>query len=80
VREALEAAGRDPLAIAVVANLPTVRGDDGKPDLDRTIAGAPALVAAGATDIRVALPVPAGLAAATDFLADVVTRYRAAVS
>jgi probable F420-dependent oxidoreductase len=80
VREALEAAGRDPKAIGIVANLPTVRGDDGKPDVDRTLAGAPALIAAGGTDIRFNLPIPSGLNAATDYLSDVVQRYRAVVA
>jgi probable F420-dependent oxidoreductase len=53
--EALRAAGRDPARLQVQAPLRIERGDDGKPDLARSIATVPDLVAAGATDVHVTL-------------------------
>ncbi|HTD49697.1 MAG TPA: LLM class F420-dependent oxidoreductase, partial [Acidimicrobiia bacterium] len=47
--------GRDPAALQVQAPLPIQRGDDGGPDLARSVAAVPDLVASGATDIHVAL-------------------------
>ncbi len=44
------------------------------------IGGIPALLAAGVTDVRVRVSVPGDRAAATGYLADVVTRFRAAAS
>jgi probable F420-dependent oxidoreductase len=47
--------GRDPDDLLVQAPLRMVMGDDGRPDLARSMATAPELVAAGATDIAVTL-------------------------
>jgi len=49
------AAGRDTGALQVQAPLPVERGDDGRPDLARSMAAVPELVAAGATDVHVPL-------------------------
>lgn len=77
MREAVAAAGRDPSDLQVVGTVPTVRGDGGEPDLSATMAAVPPLVDAGATDLRVALPVPAGQTAATERLAEIVAAFRA---
>jgi probable F420-dependent oxidoreductase len=55
IGEAWRTAGRDPAALQVQAPLPIQRGDDGGPDLPRSVAAVPDLVASGATDIHVAL-------------------------
>lgn len=80
MRAALTDLGRDPSDIQVVGNLMPVRGADGEPDLDATMAEAPALVAAGVTDVRLYLAPPVGRADATEYLADVVARFRVATS
>ena len=54
-----------------------VRRDDGSVDLDATMEGVPALVEAGITDVRVGLALPEGRDAATEYLTDVVARFRA---
>jgi probable F420-dependent oxidoreductase len=48
-------AGRDPAALQVQAPLRIERGDDGRPDLARSMATVPDLLAAGATDVQVTL-------------------------
>jgi probable F420-dependent oxidoreductase len=48
-------AGRDPGVLQVQAPLRIERGDDGRPDLARSMASVPDLVAAGATDVHVTL-------------------------
>jgi hypothetical protein len=80
MRAAVQELGRDPSDIGVVGNLMPVRDADGAPDLDATMAAAPALVAAGVTDVRLYLAPPAGREPATEYLADVVTRFRAATA
>ena len=55
IAEAWRAAGRDPATLGVQAPLRIERGDDGHPDLARSIDSVPELVAAGATDIHVTL-------------------------
>lgn len=55
IGEAWSAAGRDPAGLQVQAPLRIERGDDGHPDLERSIATVPDLVAAGATDVHVTL-------------------------
>ena len=78
VRAGLEARDRDPSDLRVVGYLPVVRGDDGKPDLDRSMDALPALVDIGVTDFRAGLPIPEGLDAATDYLSTVVDAFRRA--
>ncbi len=69
LRAELERAGRDPGLLQVRGALPVVRADDGTADVDRTLAGAPALVAAGATDVHLPLRAfdPGGTDAAATF-------------
>jgi probable F420-dependent oxidoreductase len=55
IGEAWRAAGRDPAGLQVQAPLPIRRGDDGGPDLARSVAAVPDLVASGATDVHVTL-------------------------
>ena len=79
IRAAWAAAGRDPERLQVQAPLRIARGDDGRPDVGRSMACVPELVAAGATDIHVHLAAFCRDAArAPGTIADVVTRFRAA--
>jgi probable F420-dependent oxidoreductase len=55
IRDAFTAAGRDPSTLQVQAPLRLAMGDDGRPDLDASMACVPELVAAGATDVIVTL-------------------------
>jgi len=55
IREAFAAAGRDASKLQVQAPLRIATGDDGRPDLDASMASVPELVAAGATDVIVTL-------------------------
>jgi probable F420-dependent oxidoreductase len=55
IREAWAANRRDPTALKVRGTLDLMRGDDGKPSLARTLAGAPELARRGATDVQLAL-------------------------
>jgi len=52
LRDAFDAAGRDAAGLRVRGDLGAVSGDDGRPDLARTLARAPELAAAGATDVQ----------------------------
>jgi probable F420-dependent oxidoreductase len=80
MRAAVSELGRDPSDLGVVGNLPMVRNADGEPDVDATMAAAPALVEAGVTDIRLFPNAPRERAAATEYLADIVGRFRAATA
>ncbi len=55
IRDALVAAHRDPSSFQVQAPLRIATGDDGRPDLARSIESVHALLAAGATDAHVTL-------------------------
>jgi len=55
IADAWRTAGRDPAVLQVQAPLPIERGDDDRPDLARSMARAPEVVAAGATDVHVTL-------------------------
>ncbi len=55
LREAFDAAGRSADDLQVQAALGPVRGGDSRPDLAATMAAAPALIDAGATDLSVHL-------------------------
>ena len=55
LRGELERAGRDADTLIVPVPLAVVRDDDGRPDLDATIAGAPALFDRGATVVNLPL-------------------------
>jgi alkanesulfonate monooxygenase SsuD/methylene tetrahydromethanopterin reductase-like flavin-dependent oxidoreductase (luciferase family) len=55
MKEAVDTAGGDADGLQVVGSLRTVRRDDRTVDLAATMAGVPALVRAGVTDVRVQL-------------------------
>jgi probable F420-dependent oxidoreductase len=80
MRAAVSELGRDPSDLGVVGNLMMVRDADGEADVDATMAGAPALVEAGVTDVRLYPNPPRDRAAATEYLADLVGRFRAATA
>ncbi len=63
LRAALAEAGRDPSALQVTGALPVVKDVDGGVDLGATMAAVPALVDAGLTDLRAAVPASADLPA-----------------
>lgn len=79
VKEALDAAGRSTDGFQCTTGLRRVKNADGSLDLDAMMDAAPAQVEAGITDFRVQLPVPQEQAAATDYLSNVVARFRKAV-
>ena len=81
VRDACTAAGRDASALQVQAPLRIATGDDGRPDLARSVESVPELVAAGATDINVPLRAFArDVADAPTVMAELVRRFRAVSS
>jgi probable F420-dependent oxidoreductase len=79
IRAAWAAAGRDPARLQVQAPLRIEAGEGRRPDLARSMASVPELVAAGATDVHVTLRAfvrtPEDAPAA---LTEIVTRFRAA--
>jgi probable F420-dependent oxidoreductase len=78
--ELVAAHGRDlKKEYAIVASIPSVRGDDRKVDIPRTLEAVPRFVDAGATDCRMVLSIPDDRSAATDYLSDVVAQFRAVV-
>lgn len=77
MREALSQVGRDPSDIQIVGTLiPQKR--DGVLDVERTMDAVPALVACGATDLRITLRVPPDRNEAIDQLSPVVAAFRSA--
>jgi probable F420-dependent oxidoreductase len=78
MRDALEAAGRGGDRLQVTTGLPSVKGDDGEIDVARTMEAVPPLVEAGITDFRVYV-IPPDLSEARDFLAGLVSAFRATV-
>jgi probable F420-dependent oxidoreductase len=78
MKEALERIGYDPTSLPVVGLLPTVAGPDDHPDIDRTMAAVPPLVAAGVTDVRLHLRPLQDPDENTAHVAAVVAAFRAA--
>ena len=78
MRERVAAAGAVPDDLEVVANLRVFKTDDGSIDIDRTMAPVPSLVAAGATDLRVRLPIREPDADAEARLRELVAVFRLA--
>lgn len=76
MRDGVAATGRDPSDIGVVGSIALVKNDAGEPDLARTMDAVPTLVAAGVTDVRLHMPLPAGLERATSVLTAVVQAFR----
>jgi probable F420-dependent oxidoreductase len=79
LRDRIAANGVSPDGLQVVANLRVYKSDDGEIDLDRTMEAVPALVAAGATDLRVRVPMRDPDADAERSLRGLVTAFRSTV-
>ncbi len=78
MREGVAALGRDPSSIGVVGSiLPAPAG--GTIDAGAAMAPVPALVAAGVTDVRLFLPMPASRGALVDQLGPLVAAFREVV-
>ena len=79
MRELLATMDLDAGNFQVQGVLPVVRGDHSEIDISRTMEAAPRLVAAGVTDCRIAIPVPADVNEATEVLAEFVDAFRSTV-
>lgn len=79
IRGALEDAGRDPAGFETTATLPIVRDDAGEMLVDQTMAGVPALVEAGITDLRAYVAIPTDYDEAVETLTPFVERFRETV-
>ncbi|MCW2934533.1 MAG: hypothetical protein JWM19_5495 [Actinomycetia bacterium] len=78
IKDALAEAGRDPAGLQVAGLLKAVRGADGQVDVAATMDAVPGLAAAGVTEFRPSVRVPADRAAAEDFLDELVVAFRTA--
>jgi probable F420-dependent oxidoreductase len=76
MRDAVADFGRDPMELGVAGKVALVPGKNDEPDIASTMDGVPALVAAGVTDLRLQLPVPAGAVAAEEYLIPWVQQFR----
>ncbi|MCU1496142.1 MAG: class F420-dependent oxidoreductase [Acidimicrobiales bacterium] len=79
LRDALDAAGRDPAELQVQGTLPVVRTAEGGIDLDATMAGVAPLAAAGITDFRFSQRWDPDLDVTSDLLTAAVAAFRTAV-
>lgn len=70
--------GGDPTGLQVLGHAKTVKRADGSLDPAATVASAPALVAAGVTDVRVTCSLPRDAERATKLLSELVEAFRAA--
>lgn len=70
--------GGDPTGLQVLGHAKTVKRADGSLDTAATVASAPALVAAGVTDVRVTCSLPRDTDRATELLSELVEAFRAA--
>jgi probable F420-dependent oxidoreductase len=77
MRDALDRAGGEPARLQVVGLLPALSNDGGGLDIAGTVAGVPALVASGATDVRLTLRVPDDPVRHFDQVSAVVAEFRA---
>ncbi len=77
MRSAVAALGRDPSDLGVVGTISMTRDSDGNPNVEATMAGVPALVDVGVTDIRFSPQIPRERSAATEFLTELVAQFRA---
>jgi probable F420-dependent oxidoreductase len=80
MREAVAAAGGDATGYQVAGTLPVVRSVDKKVDVPATMAGVPPLVAAGVTDFRANLAVPASYDGAVETLSELTDAFRGATA
>ncbi|MEV5710792.1 TIGR03619 family F420-dependent LLM class oxidoreductase [Actinoallomurus sp. NPDC052274] len=79
MRAALREAGRDPSGLQVVGRPPVHHHTDGTLDVPRTMAEVPPLLAAGVTDVRLAVGAPEDDSAALDHLSAITAHFRATV-
>jgi probable F420-dependent oxidoreductase len=77
MQDAIVDAGGDAGGLQVQGNAVTVKRADGGVDIEATVASAPALVAAGITDVRFTLSIPKDLQHATDLLSELVSAFHA---
>jgi probable F420-dependent oxidoreductase len=80
MRAAVAELGRDPAELGVVGTLRVPKDGDGRPDPEAAMAGVEPLLAAGVTDVRLSMGVPADQGEATDLLGRAVTAFRAAAT
>ena len=80
LRDRIAAAGVAPDGLQVVANARVYKTDAGTIDAERTLEQFPALIAAGATDIRVRFPVREPNAETEADVRDFVSAFRTAIS
>ncbi|ORV51779.1 LLM class F420-dependent oxidoreductase [Mycolicibacter engbaekii] len=78
MKDRITAFGGDPGDLQVLGHAATVKRPDGSLDTGATAACAPALVAAGVTDVRVTCSLPRDPERATDLLTELVAAFRAA--
>lgn len=78
MKDRVAALGGDPTGLQVLGHATTAKKPDGSLDTDATAASAPALVAAGVTDVRVTCSLPKDIGRATDLLRELVEAFRAA--
>lgn len=78
MRERVTAAGAPADELQVVANVRVFKKEDGAIDVERTMAPVPGLSAAGATDLRVRLPIREPNAETEGDLRELVAAFRAA--
>ena len=77
MRDALDRAGGEPARLQVVGLLPAQSNHGGGLDIAGTVAGVPALVASGATDVRLSLRGPDDPVRHFDQVSAVVAEFRA---
>lgn len=78
MRDRVAAQGGDPSGMQVLGHATTAKKPDGTLDAAATAASAPALVAAGVTDVRVTCSLPKDIGRATDLLSELVEAFHAA--
>lgn len=78
MRDRIAALGSDPGGLQVLGHATAVKRPDGSLDAVATADSAPALVAAGVTDVRVTCSLPKDLGRTTDLLRELVGAFRAA--
>jgi probable F420-dependent oxidoreductase len=78
LKQRMTDAGRDDMELRVLNSVPVVRSASGDVDVARTMENASRMADAGVTDIRISLPVPDAIDAATDYLGAAVSEFRRA--
>ncbi|OBH17863.1 TIGR03619 family F420-dependent LLM class oxidoreductase [Mycolicibacter terrae] len=78
MKDRIAGLGGDPTGLQVLGHAKTVKRADGSVDTAATAASAPALVAAGVTDVRVTCSLPRDAGRATELLSELVEAFRAA--